>query len=403
MYTSSNGSNYQTLTNGGAYPTTMNSLQSGQAIFLPQGGSGGSVTFQESDKTTSTINVLRNGNSTSDFPNTLVVRLNTGSDPNFTEKDLTYIDFNDNYNNGFVAGEDVVKPGNFNENISFFTGGQYVYMEGRKFPVATDTLALQTWKLTSGNYTFMIDTDIPENGITPYLKDKKINSETQLNPQGSSLYSFSGTAATSGNAYPDLGRFTIVFRQNTTLPVVFKNINAYKKEATIEVQWNVSREEDIKNYEVEKSEDGVSFKTFAMQTAANTLGEKTYTALDENPFKGINYYRVKAIGKDNSVIYTSVVKVNADKNAVYSLNVYPNPVKSGIVNIAIHNVDKGIYSMVLFSNDGKQIAQKQLNITTDNATLNETLALPKGIAKGVYQLRLSKEESESKIIKVVVE
>lgn len=248
-----------------------------------------------------------------------------------------------------------------------------------------------------------MDVDLPTNGLIPYLRDKKTNSEIQLDNKGTTAYSFNGTAATSGNAYPDLGRFIIVFRQNTTLPVVFKNINAYKKNDAIEVQWNISREEDIKNYEVEKSEDGVSFKTFATQGATNTAGEKTYTALDENPFKGINYYRVKAIEKDNSVTYTSVVKVNADIEAHYSLNVFPNPVKSVVVSVTINNAHKGIYSLVLFSNDGKQIAQKQLNIVSDNTAINETLVLPKGIAKGVYQLSLSREDNEPKIIKVVVE
>lgn len=399
LYSSAAGDNYTTLSNGGSFPSVMNSLQSGQAIFLPQGGAGGSVTFQESDKTTSTLNVLRNTNDATPA-NSIVIRLNQNDGAgNIIEKDLAYAGFDNSYSNNYISGEDVLKPGNFNENLSLMSGNQYVSFEGRKQPQLNDTLHLQTWKLTNTSYTLEVETNGLNNGLTPYLVDKKLQTTLPLNVSGITEYSFTGTAATSSNAYPDIGRFKIIFKQNTALPVSFINIKANEKDDGVNVEWKVGEEKDIATYEVERSANAADFSVIGKADAKNT-GNISYTYFDSKPLNNDNYYRVKSLDKNGKTNYTGIVKINLEKDAKSILSIYPNPVKDGKVNFAVSGIENGKYTATLYTIDGKLISVKAF--TYSGGSLNETIVLPLATTKGIYQLKISAEWCDKTVTQLLI-
>lgn len=376
------GTSYTTLSSGGAYPSTMNQLQSGQAFYVPQSGVAGNTAFKETDKTTTTNNILREQSTT--VNGSIVIRLKSIDAANeLTERDVTAAIFDDAYNNDLAYGEDVQKPGNFNENLSLFRGGQWISIEKRKQPVANDTLSVQLWKTTATPYKFEIEANELDGDTHAFLIDSYLGTQTALNAAGVSTYNF-----VSNGANADLNRFQIVFRAMGTLPVSITNIKAYKHNSGVNVEWNVSNETAIAGYDVEKSTDGNTFSKFATVTATNAATTHSYLGFDASPVSGANYYRVKSIGLNGAAKYTGVVKVIIGKDVASSVSVYPNPIKGNVVNVSLNELAKGAYTLTVYGNDGKQVAVKNV-IISNTGTTNETIGLPSGTAKGIYQLKVT--------------
>lgn len=82
---------------------------------------------------------------------------------------------------------------------------------------------------------------------------------------------------------------------------------------------------------------------------------------------GSNYYRVKAIEKNGIVKYSQVVRINIDKQGS-EFTVYPNPVKSGIINLQLTNIEKSVYIVKIVNNLGQEIAARVLNHSGGSAT-----------------------------------
>ena len=70
-------------------------------------------------------------------------------------------------------------------------------------------------------------------------------------------------------------------------------------------------------------------------------------------------YRIKTISKQDLILYSQVKKVNINTNTK-GINVYPNPVKSNILNLQINNLQKGKYNLNMFSISGQKILTKVL-------------------------------------------
>jgi hypothetical protein len=96
------------------------------------------------------------------------------------------------------------------------------------------------------------------------------------------------------------------------------------------LKWATAEEQNAAYFEVEKSsENERDFKAFTKITAKNGA-EQTYEAFDENPFAGINYYRLKMVDYDGHIAYspTKTLVFGGLKNTV--LAVYPNPASNNL-------------------------------------------------------------------------
>ena len=77
------------------------------------------------------------------------------------------------------------------------------------------------------------------------------------------------------------------------------------------LKWSTSSEINSKYFELQKSEDGVSFTTFAQVNAAgNTNLIQNYSANDYHPENGYNFYRLKIIDLDGTLSYSNIIAVN---------------------------------------------------------------------------------------------
>jgi hypothetical protein len=136
-----------------------------------------------------------------------------------------------------------------------------------------------------------------------------------------------GMAITSGNnsvlTSGQIDNFTVVV--SNPLPVTLLEFSAKKvNDNQVSISWSTSMEHLSDHFEIQRSSDQKEFKTIkTLQAAGESETIKFYTALDEEPGEGINYYRLKELDKDNKFYYSPVAAVKFDLPA--GIEIYPNP------------------------------------------------------------------------------
>ena len=181
---------------------------------------------------------------------------------------------------------------------------------------------------------------------------------------------------------------TITYLNVFPLPVTLYELRAAPKNAGIQVAWNVSFENNMLKYEVEKSNDGRTFAKIGEVAAYNRASNSTYTFFDPNPNSGINYYRLRVIDQSADGKYSMIVRVDMDgKNG--NIRIYPNPVVQQTITLQLSNIDKGNYNMVIYNSLG-QVAFKQA-IVHDGGSTSKNILLPGTLAKGAYTVQVKTE------------
>ena len=359
--------------NGGS--NMNNHIQPGQAIFVQTSAANPSITFNEENKSSTFTNTFRAATET---PSKIRIYLyeNNSHVNNGTIQDAATIAFRDDFMD-VVGQEDAAKFTNTDENIAILNGSTLLGLEARSTIIAADTIPLRIWKLfANNNYTLKLDASDFDAGTTCFLHDKYLNQQHAIDMAGSNTFPFS-FASDSASYY---NRFSLVFRPATPLPVHFISVNGYKKNTGIEVGWKVAEGPNVVKYAVEKSVNGTAFEIGGEVIANNS---KAYDWMDAKPTQGNNFYRIKAIKKDNTYNYSSVVNVVLG-NIKGDVLIYPNPVQGGVINLQFTNREKGNYALQVFNNAGQQVFTG--NILHQGGSASIALQNIPLLVKGIYQM-----------------
>ena len=171
------------------------------------------------------------------------------------------------------------------------------------------------------------------------------------------------------------------------MPITLNSIKAYQLNTDISVDWSASDEKNIKYYEVEKSVDGQQFSLAAtVDPKDNNSHSVNYQWLDSKPVIGTNYYRIKTIGVNGEIQYSTIVKVMIGKGRP-EIKVYPNPVVGGKINLYFINLPTGNYEARILNSLGQVMLRKQIKHveTTDS----EIIKLNSNVVNGAYRLELT--------------
>jgi hypothetical protein len=172
-----------------------------------------------------------------------------------------------------------------------------------------------------------------------------------------------------------------------TLPVHFISVKATRQGSGVEVQWNIAMEENVLKYVVERSPDGRNFTDAGSVYASN---QNSYSWLDAQPLAGKNYYRIRAVDIDASVLYSSIVVVSMDQKEP-SVSIYPTVVENRQFNLRFENAGKGTYTISAINAAGQNVFSK--NIIQTGGSSVETIKLPSNMAAGVYRMRISGKDN----------
>jgi Secretion system C-terminal sorting domain len=136
------------------------------------------------------------------------------------------------------------------------------------------------------------------------------------------------------------------------------------------VSWTMLAKINTDCFDVEKSNDGISWHSIATIKADNdTIVPFTYTSLDMSPLKGSNFYKVRI--KDMNGNFTSTAIKTVWVNIPGSITIFPNP-SSTQVNISLGQVAHSDWTISIINDLGQVIEQKKYNksITTVKLVVN---------------------------------
>ncbi len=122
------------------------------------------------------------------------------------------------------------------------------------------------------------------------------------------------------------------------IPLTLRNFNAIMKNCQTVLNWSTENEINSGRFEIERSNLNYSdWKSIGVVTAkGNTSIKSEYNFIDKtlNASSQDVVYRLKMIDKDGQFKYSEVVFVSVSCNNTH-VNVYPNPVQNGRLNISI--------------------------------------------------------------------
>jgi len=153
----------------------------------------------------------------------------------------------------------------------------------------------------------------------------------------------------------------------------------------VKLSWKLQNTSDLAEQVVEKSVDGINYSF--MQQVATTQ----QTALDTRPANGKNYYRLKLVLKNGAVQYSSISWANIKTTSGLVMDVYPNPVKTKLVNLDLGGLTNSTYTLQLLDMTGHLLLRQSI---TGQPTLHTSLSLPGYLHSGTYLLQLTNHLGE---------
>jgi hypothetical protein len=196
----------------------------------------------------------------------------------------------------------------------------------------------------------------------------------------------SGDVITFSNVTLADGYYTIGTKNKTTspLPIELLSFTATKNNKVADIQWETATEINNDYYQVEKSKDGVNFESFnQVKGAGNSLSKLNYSIIDEKPYNGISYYRLKQVDFNGAFSYSKIESVDFNSSKDFSFDVYPNPNKGSKFNIAFEGTTNQEVLVVVYDVTGKESFSKVL-ITNENESSVFVIDPSNTLSSGIY-------------------
>lgn len=289
------------------------------------------------------------------------------------------------YNTGYLAStaDDVDKVGKAGENIASYRELKDLSDEKKPLFYSSDTVFLHITNTAIKDYRFKILMQgFSVTGLVAKLYDNYLHTSTILNTSGGT--SITNFNITTDPASADPFRFNIVITTVIPLPVTFASFKARKQYNNIALEWKVSNQISILQYEVERSVNGINFSRAAIQPAINNSSQ-IYNWIDTHTVTGNNFYRIRSVGIAGDIRYSSIVNVKMGSN-LSDINIYPNPVTNNIIALEFTEMPKGFYNVRFLNIMGQLLYTTKINNISINST--QTFKPPVMLAKGNYYLEI---------------
>jgi len=178
------------------------------------------------------------------------------------------------------------------------------------------------------------------------------------------------------------------------LPIRLLSFDAKAKGDEIYISWSTMSETNNDYFLVEKSPDGVDFEELSkINSKGDSKSLQEYSCIDQNPYNGINYFRLKQVDFDGKSQYSKIISVVVEQSDFAAIS--PNPFNDYVV----------VNSNFSQENNKIQIIDIKGNVVY-NSTLptgknNTKIYLPE-LKSGIYFMKIynSRFKKTLKLIKI---
>lgn len=138
---------------------------------------------------------------------------------------------------------------------------------------------------------------------------------------------------------------TVSLSGGVFLPVELISFSARMEQSTVQLKWSTASELNNEYFQIEKSNDGDSFKEIGIiEGNGTTTVPQQYSFLDRDLNSSITYYRLKQVDFDGKYEYSNIVSLDRKNQSTNKLKVFPNPFSKSITlnnasgNIALYDL-----------------------------------------------------------------
>lgn len=130
-----------------------------------------------------------------------------------------------------------------------------------------------------------------------------------------------GVGAVPANGVRKFSPF-VVLNVPFVLPTSLLAFNGISVEKSNKLNWELEQNNNIRIFELQRMNVQNEFEMITSIEKSTT--SQKYTFIDENPYRGINYYRLQMTDNEGAVYYSNVIALENAKNA-WTFKFIPNP------------------------------------------------------------------------------
>lgn len=238
---------------------------------------------------------------------------------------------------------------------------------------------------TTFGASFTADADNTGSATVPIATQAKSGVLTQTIIAGDHLYlawNYAvATGSTTSNAQA-LGIDDVSISVNSVLPVNLSKFDVTKINNTNKIDWVTMNEDNAAYFEVERSNDGRNFTAIgktAVKGAKYTTTKYVYT--DAEPNKGMNYYRLKMVDRDNKFEYSKIVSM---LNMREQLTAIILSTSANQMRINVYSEEKSDATISVVDVAGRVLYSQQATLSAADNILD----INTDIASGMYILNI---------------
>ncbi|MFI5152296.1 MAG: T9SS type A sorting domain-containing protein [Chitinophagales bacterium] len=108
-----------------------------------------------------------------------------------------------------------------------------------------------------------------------------------------------------------------------------------KNSNSVWLQWKTENTSDGDYFIVERSQEGIQYETVGVLKVGEAMND--YGLSDNSPPNGINFYRIRWMGKSGKSVYSRIVQASLSSDVDFRF--YPNPVDKLLIIRTEHSID----------------------------------------------------------------
>ncbi len=182
----------------------------------------------------------------------------------------------------------------------------------------------------------------------------------------------------------------IAVEENAPLPIELESftVSLYEKDKVM-LEWHTLSEFNNDHFEIEKSRDGANFIPFVeIKADINPEGEHFYHYIDEQPFEGVNYYRLKQVDFDGKYSYSMIRSVSLEFSN-FNFSISPNPINQNELLIK-YETDLQVLTFEIYDSKGALRHRKMMEDNRSGDFTMDISALPAGL----YVIKMTADQEE---------
>ncbi len=173
------------------------------------------------------------------------------------------------------------------------------------------------------------------------------------------------------------------------LPIELLSFDASRLKEAVQLDWTTASEINNDYFIVERlNVDNKFVPILELKGAGNSNEENNYRTIDQNPYTGYNYYRLKQVDFDGEFAYSQLRTVYFESTTLV-FGIYPNPSNGDGLKGRFKNVKPGRINWTILDETGKVIQKSEFNHISETKNLQIDLLNGVTLIPGSYFIRLT--------------